>query len=75
MPDSRLAHPNLLLMEGASDQAVFEVLLQRAERSDFGVVDYGGKTRLAARLRAIALDDDFRANRRWMGVVRDADDD
>jgi len=57
------------------DADIFAALLTRSGRDDVHVIEYGGKTRLAARLRALALDDDFNRTCRWLGVVRDADDD
>jgi len=64
-----------LLVEGRTDVDVFAALLARSGREDVHLIEYGGKTRLAARLRALALDDDFKRTCRWLGVVRDADDD
>lgn len=64
-----------LLVEGRTDADIFGALLARSGRDDVHVIEYGGKTRLVARLRALALDDDFNRTCRWLGVARDADDD
>ncbi len=75
MSESASGRSLWLLVEGRTDVDVFAALLARSGRDDVHVIEYGGKTRLAARLRALALDDDFKRTCRWLGVVRDADDD
>lgn len=75
MSEQEFDRPLILLVEGSSDRGVFETLLERSARHDVRVIEYGGKTRLGARLRAVALDDEFRERCRWLGIVRDADDD
>ncbi len=73
MDDQAFDLPFVLLVEGVSDRGVFETLLARAGNSSVRVIEYGGKTRLAARLEAIALNEAFQERCRWLGIVRDAD--
>jgi hypothetical protein len=64
----------LLIVEGKDDEAFFDALVNRLGLNDIQVAGIGCKTKLRARLKALANDPPFR-NVQSLGVIRDADSD
>jgi hypothetical protein len=65
--------PCLVLVEGADDQAVIDLIIKHEELDNFQVHDMMGKDSWREKLRAISLAPEFDLNVVALALIRDAD--
>lgn len=70
----RIETPHLLLVEGNDEARYWGAVFKAWQREDIQVVPFQGKDNLRWFLDPLVRTPDFRAVR-WLGIMRDADDD
>jgi hypothetical protein len=65
--------PQVILVEGADDQAVVAAMIRHENLGNFHVHDMNGNTSWGRRLQAILRQPEFSVNIKALGLVKDAD--